>query len=84
MNMFLVFYIGIPALALVAGLLSKFNNRTLTTVFNILMLLAVLAGAIWTIKGHHGWIHILSYIALTILGNLAGVLLVSRDKKVKK
>lgn len=78
MNMFLVFYIGIPLLALVAGLLSAFYNRALTTLFNILMLLAVLAGAIWTMTGHHGWIHILSFIALTIFGNLAGVFLVSR------
>lgn len=78
MNLFLVFYIGIPLLALVAGLLSKLNNRALTTVFNILMLLAVLAGGIWTIAGHHGWMHILSFIALTILGNLVGVFLVTR------
>ena len=78
MNMFLVFYIGIPALAIVAGLLSKFRNQKLTMVFNILMLLAVVAGAVWTIKGHHGWMHILSYIALTILGNLVGAFLVTR------
>ena len=80
MNLFAVFYIGIPALALVAGLLSRFNNRTLTTVFNLLMLLAVLAGAIWVLAGHHGWVHILSFIALTIAGNLVGVLLVSRRR----
>ena len=78
MNLFLVFYIGIPALALAAGLLSKFHNKTLTTVFNILMLLAVIAGAVWTLYFHHGWIHILSYIALTIFGNMAGVYLVTR------
>ena len=81
MNMFLVFYIGIPALALAAGLLSWFRNQTLTTVFNILMLVAVLAGAVWTIMGHHGWIHILSFIALTIFGNLAGVFLVSKGRR---
>ena len=81
MNMFLVFYIGIPVLAIVAGLLSWFRNQTLTMVFNILMLLAVLAGAVWTIAGHHGWMHILSFIALTIFGNLAGVFLVSRGKR---
>lgn len=81
MNMFLVFYIGIPALAILAGVLSKFRNQMLTTVFNILMLLAVLAGAIWTMKFHHGWMHILSFIALTILGNLAGVFLATRGEK---
>ena len=81
MNMFFVFYIGIPALAMLAGLLSHFRNQALTTVFNILMLLAVLVGAIWTIHGHHGWMHILSFIALTIFGNLAGVLIVSRGKR---
>ena len=78
MNMFYVFYIGIPVLAFVAGLLSKYRNQTLTMVFNILMLLAVVAGAVWTIKGHHGWMHILSFIALTILGNLVGAFLVTR------
>lgn len=81
MNMFMIFYIGIPVLALVAGLLSRFRNQALTTVFNILMLLAILAGAIWTLVGHHGWIHILSFIALTIGGNLAGVFLVSRGQR---
>ncbi|MBQ9014928.1 MAG: hypothetical protein IJ109_02305 [Firmicutes bacterium] len=80
MNLFLVFYIGIPALAILAGLLSRFRNQKLTTVFNILMLLAVLVGAVWTMTGHHGWIHILSFIALTIFGNLAGVTLVSRRR----
>lgn len=81
MNMFYVFYIGIPALAIVAGLLSYFKNQALTTVFNILMLLAVIAGAIWTLHGHHGWMHILSFIALTILGNMAGVLIIGRGKR---
>lgn len=81
MNMFAVFYIGIPLLALVAGLLSRFNNRGLTTVFNILMLVALLAGAIWTLAGHHGWIHILSFIGLTIFGNLAGVFLSGKGRK---
>ena len=81
MNMFLVFYSGVPALAIVAGLLSRFKNHTLTMVFNILMLLAILAGAVWVLTGHHGWIHILSFIALTIMGNLAGVLLVSRGQR---
>ena len=80
MNIFLVFYIGIPVLALVAGLLSRIGNRMLTTVFNILMLLAVLGGAIWTIAGHHGWMHILSFIALTILGNLVGVFFAGRGQ----
>ncbi len=75
MNLFAVFYIGTPLLALVAGLLSKLNNRTLTTVFNVLMLLVVLAGAVWVFAGHHGWLHILSLIALTIIGNLVGVLI---------
>ena len=84
MNMLMVFYIGIPALAIAAGLLSWFRNRALTTVFNILMLLAVLAGAVWTMTGHHGWMHILSFIALTILGNLVGVYFVTREKKPKK
>lgn len=81
MNMYMVFYIGIPALAILAGLLSRFRNQTLTTVFNILMLLAVLVGAVWVIAGHHGWMHILSFIALTVLGNLVGVLLVSRGMR---
>ena len=81
MNMFLVFYIGIPALAILAGVLSKFRNQALINVFNILMLLAVLAGSIWTIKFHHGWMHILSFIALTILGNLVGVFLATRGEK---
>lgn len=81
MNMFLIFYIGIPLLALIAGLLSRIGNRTLTTVFNILMLVALLAGAIWTMTGHHGWMHILSFIALTILGNLVGVFLAGRGQK---
>lgn len=81
MNPFIVFYVGIPVLALVAGLLSRFNNRALTTVFNILMLLALLAGAIWVLTGHHGWVHILSFIGLTIIGNLAGVFLVSRGRR---
>lgn len=80
MNMFMVFYIGIPLLALVAGLLSWFRNQTLTTVFNILMLLAIVAGAVWILRGHHGWIHILSFIALTIFGNMAGVFLVTRKQ----
>lgn len=81
MNLFLVFYVGIPILALIAGLLSRLSNRTLTTVFNVLMLLAILIGAIWVLAGHHGWIHILSFIALTILGNLVGVFLASRGQK---
>lgn len=81
MNLFLVFYVGIPILALIAGLLSRLSNRTLTTVFNVLMLLAILIGAIWVLVGHHGWIHILSFIALTILGNLVGVFLASRGQK---
>ena len=84
MNMYLVFYIGIPLLALVAGLLSRFNNRTLTTVFNVVMLLAVLASAIWIFAGHHGWIHILSFIALTILGNLVGVFLAGDGTRRRK
>ena len=84
MNMYLVFYIGIPLLALVAGLLSRFNNRTLTTVFNVLMLLAVLAGAVWTFTGHHGWIHILSFIGLTIIGNLVGVFLAGDGTRRQK
>ena len=81
MNMFLVFYIGIPVLAIVAGLLSWFRNQALTNVFNVLMLLAIVAGAIWTIKFHHGWMHILSFIALTILGNLVGVFFATRGEK---
>ena len=80
MNLLLVFYIGIPVLALVAGLLSRIGNRTLTTVFNLLMLLVVIVGAIWTIAGHHGWMHILSFTALTILGNLVGVFFAGRGQ----
>lgn len=76
MNMIVILYVGIGLLALVAGLLSKLNNRTLTTVFNVLMLLAIMVGAIWTITGNHGWMHILSFIALTIIGNLIGVFIV--------
>ena len=81
MNMFLVFYIGIPVLAIIAGLISKFNNRTLTMVFNILMLVALLTSAIWVFTGHHGWIHILSFIGLTIFGNIAGVTLTGKWKR---
>ena len=75
-----MFYIGIPVLAFIAGLLSRIGNRTLTTIFNLLMLLAILAAAIWVLEGHHGWIHILSFIGLTIFGNLVGVLLGNRGK----
>ena len=80
MNMLFVFYIGIPVLAIVAGLLSKLKNRALTTVFNVLMVAAIVAGAVYVIAASRGWIHILSFIALTIFGNMAGVFLVTRKE----
>ena len=76
--MLTVFYIGIPVLALVAGLLSRLDNKTVTTIFNILMLVAVVAGAVFVIRTGSGWIHILSFIAMTILGNLVGVLIADK------
>ena len=78
MSPLIMFYIITPLLALIAGLLGRLNNRTLTAVFNGLMLLAVLAGAVYVFAAHRGWIHILSFIALTIFGNLVGVLLSGR------
>ncbi len=80
MSPLIVFYIGTPILALIAGLLSRLNNRTLTTVFNLLMLLAILAGAVYVLFGHRGWMHILSFIALTIIGNLVGVFLAGKKQ----
>ncbi len=78
MDLLIVFYIGVPLLAIVAGLLSAMNNQALTRVFNILMLLAVIGGGVYVIAGHRGWMHILSFVAMTILGNLIGVFIVSR------
>lgn len=80
MNTLVLFYIGIPVLAIIAGLLSKMNIRQVTSSFNALMAAAVVVGAIYVIKTSSGWIHILSFIALTILGNLVGVFLVSRKQ----
>lgn len=75
MNTLILFYIGVPLVALVAGLLNRLANDTVTRVFNILMLAAVVAGSVYVLVGHRGWMHILSFIALTIIGNLVGVLI---------
>jgi len=81
MNTLMLFYIGVPLLAVVAGLLSRLNNETVTRIFNILMLAAVIAGAVYVLAGHRGWMHILSFIGLTIIGNLAGVFIAGWGRK---